>query len=298
MNTKSFSAMLANRPKEQIQRQLTAPSSKQQRPVSPAWDINGIPVMAARYMDLRATLMDNLRHRHQTVLLFANMHFLIQCQPLADALQSEDVMIVNDGVAVSLAARLLYGRSFPENLNGTDCVPRLLTDLGGSVRVYLLGSRVEAVEGSARCWSQLPAVEIVGTCDGYTLWSDEEAIIAEINHLRPDILLVALGNPLQERWILRHRARLAPTLIVGVGALFDFASGRVPRAPGLMQHLRLEWLFRLVQEPRRLFARYSLGAVRFAARCILQRLGMAGQPSSGWPAHDEPAPAPPLGLQT
>jgi beta-1,4-glucosyltransferase len=185
-------------------------------------------------------------------------------------MKRQEVTLVNDGLGVSLASYLLYGKDFPENLNGTDLVPRLISELDGSTRLYLLGSRREVVQKAARLWESDQNVTVAGCQDGYSVCLDDINIISKINKSEANVLLVALGNPRQEQWILRNASHLAPTLIIGVGALFDFMSGSMPRAPTLMRRLRLEWLFRLSKEPGRLIGRYTLGSASFAVQCANQ----------------------------
>jgi beta-1,4-glucosyltransferase len=92
-------------------------------------------------------------------------------------------------------------------------------------------------------------------------------LVALINRSQAEVVLVALGNPMQEEWILVNRQALDAKVVVGVGALFDFWGGYKPRAPQLVQRLRLEWLYRLCLEPRRLLRRYTLDILMFLLLC-------------------------------
>jgi beta-1,4-glucosyltransferase len=177
--------------------------------------------------------------------------------------QMTSSLILNDGIGVSIARRLLRRGKFTDNMNGTDFVPRLLRDSPKPLRVYLLGSTRKAVDGTAAAFAQIPHVDVVGLCDGYSLWQKEDMVIEEINNARPDILLVALGCPLQECWIIENFDRLNANAIFGVGALFDFVSGEATRAPKLMRQAQLEWLYRLWREPRRLAYRYTIEIFSF-----------------------------------
>ena len=113
---------------------------------------------------------------------------------------------------------------------------------------------------------------IINWANGFEDMRDLPALIQRINQLKPDAILVALGNPQQERWILRYRSELNAKLLVGVGALLDFMSGSVKRAPGWLRSLRLEWLYRLYGEPKRLFKRYTIEMLRFFILCLKWRL--------------------------
>ncbi len=200
----------------------------------------------------------------QTCIFFANAHFVVQCQNLKDKMRAPGIIVLPDGIAIDTASRILYGRTFRENLNGTDFIPRLLNSMPRNTAVYLLGAKPASVTAAANALREIPTVNVAGTTDGYSMWKDEAATIGAINAASPDILLVALGNPLQEQWILDNRAKLDVPLIFAVGALFDFLSGHQVRAPGWMRSLRCEWLYRMLRDPQRLAGRYSIGIARFA----------------------------------
>jgi beta-1,4-glucosyltransferase len=209
------------------------------------------------------------RDRRRAIVFFANANFVIQCAPLRQTIaESPEILLLNDGVALDIAALLRRGIRFPENLNGTDFTPAFLGALDRTARVYLLGGRPGVAQSAAEALTRYPHVEVCGQMDGYSIWKDEAAVIREINAARPDVLLVALGNPRQEEWILRHREALEVPLIFAVGALFDFLSGTAPRAPQLVRRVRLEWAYRLAHEPRRLFRRYTIDTLKFFGMAI------------------------------
>jgi N-acetylglucosaminyldiphosphoundecaprenol N-acetyl-beta-D-mannosaminyltransferase len=151
--------------------------------------------------------------------------------------------------------------------------PRLCAALAGtSHRVFLLGARPEVVAG-VRDWiaQHHPSVTVCGSRDGYFNAAEEPQVIADIAAARADLLLVALGAPHQEKWIARCLAATGVKLAIGVGGLFDFYSGRIPRAPQWLRELGGEWLYRLYQEPRRMWRRYLVGNVVFLWRVIRER---------------------------
>jgi len=113
---------------------------------------------------------------------------------------------------------------------------------------------------------------ICGTRDGYSGAIDEADAIEAVRAARADIVLVALGNPRQERWIAQKAVHVGAPLVMGVGALFDFLADIVPRAPLLIQRMRLEWLWRLAHEPWRLGKRYTVDIARFLWQVRKQRL--------------------------
>jgi beta-1,4-glucosyltransferase len=224
----------------------------------------------------RGALVRLLRWRQtrgrKTILLFANTNFINQCGEFRGIINSDtDIVLCNDGIGMDIASLIATGDRFRANLNGTDFVPAYLRSVGRATSVFLLGGSEKSVDGAARSLSSFPNLMLAGWSDGYTLWESEANVIATINSSGADILLVALGNPLQERWILKHRSALAPGLVIGVGALFDFLSGEKLRAPSLLRRLHLEWVFRLAQEPARLWRRYTIGVAAFFFSVMLYK---------------------------
>ncbi|MDG1282089.1 MAG: WecB/TagA/CpsF family glycosyltransferase [Pseudorhodobacter sp.] len=175
--------------------------------------------------------------------------------------------ILPDGLGVELAAKMA-GRDLTANLNGTDFVPALLQVAAArGLSVYLFGATPGTADAAAntlilRC----PGLRIAGTRDGFAGAQDAEAVIADINQSGADIVLVALGVPAQELWLDTHAHRLNARLSLGVGALFDFLAGNVSRAPLWVRKSKMEWVWRLAMEPRRMAKRYLVGNVSFMAR--------------------------------
>lgn len=182
----------------------------------------------------------------------------------------EDFLVLPDGVGVDIASKALFGEKFPANLNGTDFVPQLLRNLPTKLKIGLIGAERDHVEAAADRLKRIaPKHQFQVFGDGYFTSDMEPGILAKLAASRPDILLVAMGVPRQEFWI----DALTPahtTVAIGVGALFDFLSGAVPRAPNWMRSLRLEWLFRLILEPNRLWRRYILGNPLFIMHLLRQ----------------------------
>ena len=229
--------------------------------------IGGFRILGTTTSGLVALLAGRRTEGRATELMFANTNFVMGCHPLAATLHGPETVIVNDGIGLDLASWLFHRRFFPENLNGTDFTPRLLQSLDRPTRIFLFGARPDAVRETARIWGRLPNVEVVGAVDGYEGAAHAEALLEQLRRTAPDILFVALGDPRQAEWIVSQRGRHGVPLVVAVGALFDFTSGGVVRAPRWVRRLRLEWIFRLLQEPRRLAKRYSIDLARFFLHC-------------------------------
>ena len=178
-----------------------------------------------------------------------------------------------DGIGMRLAARL-HGGAIRQNLNGTDLFPQLCAAVAGTGRgIFLLGARPGVAE-AVRDWvdRNIPGVDIRGCRDGYFSADEEPAVLAEIAASGAAILLVAFGAPRQDVWISRHLHESGVKVALGVGGLFDYYSGRIPRAPQWVRELCLEWLYRVYQEPRRLWKRYFLGNGLFLWRVAKARL--------------------------
>lgn len=177
--------------------------------------------------------------------------------------------IFGDGSGIALAARF-QGRRMAENVNGTDMFPLLCEEAARrGVSLFLLGGREGVPEETARRMQAAnPGLKIAGVQHGYFSRSQEDAVIERINASGAGILLVALGVPQQELWIDSNRYRLQTPVCIGVGGLFDFYSGRIPRAPLWLREHGLEWTWRLAQEPLRLWRRYLIGNPLFLARCV------------------------------
>ena len=200
-----------------------------------------------------------------TYIAIANAHTLNLARALPTYRELlKRFVVLNDGIGVDIASRLRHGQRFPANLNGTDLVPSLLAHATRPLRIYMLGARPEVVaQAYARAQVRYPRHVWLGFSDGYFQQDDETALCDRIRAMQPDVLLVAMGNPLQEVWIERCGAATGAGVSIGVGALFDFWAGSATRAPALLRRLKLEWVYRLLQEPRRLWRRYLVGTTLF-----------------------------------
>lgn len=238
-------------------------------------DILGVEIAALSEAEALALVHDPSRAGRHLKLAFCNAHTAnIAWSDAAFRATLAEFTVLPDGVGVDLGARLLYGARFPANLNGTDFVPRLLAAAPGALSVMLLGGRPDvAVRAAAALAALTPRHRITALGHGYFDAAQEQALLARLRAERPDVLLVALGNPAQEKWIARNCDGQNCRIAIGVGALFDFLAGEVRRAPAPVRRLRLEWLWRLALEPSRLFRRYILGNPLFLARIIRVRLG-------------------------
>ena len=243
-------------------------------PDLPTRDILGTSVAALAWADALELLRGKLVTRSFTKVGFLNAHNAnVACNDPAFAAALDDFLVLPDGVGVDIAARILHGATFPDNLNGTDVVPALIASIGEPITVGLLGATRENAGGAAERLAELaPQHRYVVIHDGFFRPEEEPAILERLAEIRPDILLVAMGVPRQEFWIASHLGPRFCTMPIAVGALLDFLSGNVPRAPEWMRAARAEWVFRLWVEPSRLWRRYVLGNPVFLARVLGQKL--------------------------
>jgi N-acetylglucosaminyldiphosphoundecaprenol N-acetyl-beta-D-mannosaminyltransferase len=212
----------------------------------------------------------------RATLAYANVHTLnIAYRDAAYRAQLRAATAVYcDGAGVTLGARLL-GRRLPGRMTGADWIDPLAAACAREgLSLFLLGSIPGVAErAAARLAARHPALRLAGTHHGYLADPDASAAaVAAVNAARPDILLVGMGAPLQERWVAQYRAQLAVPLVWSVGALFDFLAGTLARGPRWMLDHGLEWLARFAVEPRRLWRRYLIGNPLFLLRILRQRL--------------------------
>lgn len=177
-------------------------------------------------------------------------------------------LVLADGIGVRLALDWFVGTPLRDNVNGTDMFPRLCAAAAEQdLPVYLLGGQIGIAQSVAEnALKRVPGLRIAGVRDGFFAAEEIDGVLADINRSGARILLVAMGAPRQEAWIAQHLARLEVGVAIGVGGLFDFYSGRIARAPVWMRELGLEWVFRLMQEPGRMWRRYVVGNPLFLWR--------------------------------
>ena len=171
--------------------------------------------------------------------------------------------LFNDGIGIKIGARL-PGIDLIENMNGTDLIPEIiqLAYIKGR-KIFLLGA-IEgvAIKAADNLRKRYPGIRIVGTSSGF--FSDSSVVVEEINNSRAELLIVGMGVPRQELWLSANQSRFESVKIaVAGGAILDFLSETVKRAPVWMQKAGIEWFYRFYQEPGRLFERYFVGNIKF-----------------------------------
>lgn len=186
-------------------------------------------------------------------------------------------LVLPDGMPLIWAGAFL-GRTFKERVSGADLVPALCPmAVQKGYKLFFLGGRTGAAESAAKKLEQkFPGIQIVGVYSppfGFEHDLNENAAIVEsIKKAAPDILLVGLGSPKQENWIKDHLEEMRVPVSIGVGVTFEFIAGMVKRAPLFMQRSGFEWLWRLCQEPARLWKRYLIADPYFFWLILKQKL--------------------------
>jgi N-acetylglucosaminyldiphosphoundecaprenol N-acetyl-beta-D-mannosaminyltransferase len=232
----------------------------------------GVPLAITDYEGAMSWIDETIEHDQRGYICVAATHTVMACREDAElraAVTGAD-FTVPDGQPLVWALNLL-GHPLQDRVYGPALMDRACARAAATgQRMYLYGGRNPGALAQLARELRLrhPGIKLVG---GYAppfreLEPDEEArIAADINAARPDVGWVGIGVPKQEKWMARMRDRLDAPVLIGVGAAFDFHAGLVPQAPAAMQRLGLEWLFRLVQEPRRLWRRYLRYNPRFVA---------------------------------
>jgi N-acetylglucosaminyldiphosphoundecaprenol N-acetyl-beta-D-mannosaminyltransferase len=225
----------------------------------PTQDVLGVPIAALampQVLDVVHESVSSKQGLHIGVVNAAKIVNMRRNVRLRQAVLESDIILA-DGMSVVWASRVL-GRRLPERVAGIDLMFGIL-ERGDQhrYRVYLFGARQEIIEEVARRVSgDYPGVEVVGYRNGYYDADDEPQIAADIASARPDVLFVAMTSPKKEQFLARWNETMRVSVTHGVGGSFDVYAGMVQRAPRLWQKLGLEWLYRLLQEPGRLWKRY------------------------------------------
>jgi N-acetylglucosaminyldiphosphoundecaprenol N-acetyl-beta-D-mannosaminyltransferase len=245
----------------------------------PTTDVLGVPLALTDYERTMDWMDATVHTGGKGYVCVAATHTVVACQddPALRAAVLGAALVVPDGQPVVWAMNAL-GHNLPSRVYGPDlmayyCERSALT----GTRMFLYGGRNQGalLQLALNLRRRFPGVQIVG---GYSPpfreLSDEErdAVVAEINHARPDVVWVGIGVPKQEKWMAAMEDRLDANVLVGVGAAFDFHAGLIPQAPAWMQSAGLEWLYRLAHEPRRLWKRYLTHNPRFVVGFARQYL--------------------------
>lgn len=243
-------------------------------PVIPKKDVYlfGVPYWNPTYEEFHAWWLARLTDSVTPfqILALANpntMNLGFSVPGYMDILKQCDVF-VNDGVGIRMAAKM-RGVEMKYNFAGTDLMPRLFADQPADrpCTAFYYGAREECNEGAVRIFGErYPNVKIVGRINGFV--DPVKEALPRIQDSGADILMCALGQPRQEFFMVEHRNEIPCKVGVTCGAMFDFFSGNVKRAPSLFRAMRAEWVYRLAIEPGRMWRRYVVGNPAFLGRAM------------------------------
>lgn len=235
--------------------------------------IGNIPISVMNTRQTLDFLWSQSALNRQLLIFFmnANNYNISQKDSVYNSYLHEADLVLNDGIGIELGAKL-FGVRLKEDMNGSDFSPVFLQEVRDrGLKVFLLGASPNVAATAADVLSrQIPGLIFSGTQNGY--FKDSDEVIREINQSGTDVLLVGMGVPLQEKWITEQSHKIEARIIIAIGAYLDFAAGNVKRAPKWIRNLRMEWLFRLVMEPRRLWKRYLIGNIMFFIYILKNRL--------------------------
>ena len=212
-----------------------------------------------------------MTERRAAYVVTPNPEIVMACRERLETMQAVNAadLVLPDGIGVIYGARIL-GTPLKTKLPGIDFIQALMADMAKEGKsVFLLGAQPGVAEAAAeKLKAQYPGLAVVGTQDGY--FKDDAPVVEAVNAARPDLLLVCLGAPKQELWMQRNQSLLNVGLMAGLGGSLDVFAGNVRRAPKAFQRLGLEWLYRLMKEPKRIGRMMKLPKFLFA--CIGKKL--------------------------
>ena len=211
------------------------------------------------YQNFSEIMIDNLKNDNKMFVITANPEtFMIASKDVdfSSLILDKDVTVVPDGIGIVKAAKML-NYEIIERIPGIEIALTLLKEGNKNKKCfYLFGASEEVMKlMEKKIKKEYPNIKLVGYSNGYV--EDKDAIFENISKLQPDVILVALGIPAQEKLIYKHLHKFSHGIFVGVGGSFDVISGYKKRAPKLFQKLNLEWLYRLVKEPKRIKRFYN-----------------------------------------
>jgi N-acetylglucosaminyldiphosphoundecaprenol N-acetyl-beta-D-mannosaminyltransferase len=247
-----------------------------QAPVDfPTVDLLGCPLAAVTLeetLDVIGGYIASRQPRQLVVVNAAKLVLMDRDPELAEIVRGAD-LVAADGVPIVWASKVM-GTPLPGRVNGTDLMDRLIEvapERGW--RVFFFGATQEVIEAVvAKAKAHHPALTVAGYRNGYFKPEEEGEIVRQIRESNADILLIGFGTPKKEKWVHKYLHDLGVPVCHGVGGSFDVYAGKVRRAPRWMQRTGLEWFFRLLQEPRRMWKRYLVTNTIFIGKVLKGRL--------------------------
>lgn len=233
--------------------------------------VGNVPIDVVRFEEALEHIVTLVESKRGGYVCTPNVDHLVLAESnpsFKAAYENADWSLV-DGQPIVWASKLL-GAPLPDKISGADLIAPLLQRAGErGWRVYLLGGGPGVAEDAASIARQRWGTNVVGTdaprVSVETSLEENEEALKKLRAAKPDLVFAALGSPKQEVWLYKCKAGYAPAVAIGVGAAFDFLTGRAKRAPGVVSSMGLEWAYRLVNEPKRLWRRYLVNDPKFLA---------------------------------
>lgn len=244
-------------------------------------ELFGIQLACLDLDGLMSQVVDWTTRDNRRTVFYANAHVVNQVcrdEHLMSAFQAAD-LVYTDGAGVAWAAEYLHGVHLTK-MTGADWIHAYCqVAVKNGLRTYILAGQPSVAEAasvaevaSANLVQQYEELAIVGSRDGFFSPEQNDLVIQDINQAEPDVVFVGMGTPHQELWLNRNRAALNAPVCWAVGALFDYVSGYERRVPAILYACHLEWLWRLISDPRGKWRRYLLGNPEFIYRVVKHRL--------------------------
>jgi len=255
-----------------------------------AVNFHGVPVHALTMGETLGYVQSAMQHRKPLRHVAMNVAKFVKLRD--DAELRNDVLNADligvDGMGILIGARL-QGIKIPERVAGIDLMERVLALCAvEGFRPFFLGATQQVLDlALLNLVKRHPTLQIAGAQHGYFDRASEQRIVEEINRARPDCLFVGMPTPRKERFMAEHGRELQVPFVMGVGGGIDILAGHVRRAPGAWQRSGFEWLYRILQEPRRMWRRYLVTNTTYAmivAGGLLQKIGLVHRASAG-PSH-------------
>ena len=236
--------------------------------------LQGVKLLPVSIEDALREIITYIPLKKGDFFCFANVHLIMECNndPTLKMVLNQSTANFPDGMAVAWALKLL-GNKFRGRVRGTDCMLRLCSYASeNNLKVFLYGNTEQVLVAlKQKLHTLFPAIKIIGLISPpfrELTEEEDEIMVSKINEANPDILFVSLGAPKQEQWMAEHKERIK-AIQLGVGAAFNFITGRVKQAPKWMQKTGLEWLYRLPQQPAKTMSRMLL-LPEFILRTFIQ----------------------------
>ena len=217
-------------------------------------NILGVPINNVNLNEALGLVLLYLEHNEKKIIFTPNPEFIMNALNDKDFMEilNKSNLNIPDGIGVVIGAKML-GYNIRERVPGFDLIQGIFYKIKNTDKtVYFLGASEETIVAAKNMMEKkYKGLKIVGTHNGYFTEEEGNIIIDEINSLSPDLLLVGLGSPRQEKWIYGNKDKLNVKVMIGVGGSFDVMSGNVKRAPKIFIKLNLEWFYRLITQPTR-----------------------------------------------